>query len=397
MQIHLMPLFILVLFGLIFWEWRQCKKKKTTHYRFESSVLNIACGVVERVFDLYFFYGLYLFFNYLQEAFGFFDFSISSVGHWLLCIVLLDFLIYWFHRTSHSVNFLWGAHVTHHQCEEFNLTVAFRNSIFPHIFRTFFIIILPLLGFPAEMILGALTISGLWQFCIHTSTIGKLGWVEYIMSTPSAHRVHHACNDQYLDKNFGGMFIVWDRLLGTYEEEKTPAVFGLTHPLKSWNPVKAYVHVWQDLFRASRQVRSLKEKLKIWFGKPTAFYKQYYQEREKPASSSMPPKLTSGLVYYLINQLVLTTILLLLLLIYNNFISAQGHFIFCFYLLLSSFSLCLLMEQKREAFVLEEYRLAILSLAPLLLPGALPWILTLMAPLNLIWIIALKEGVVFGD
>ena len=396
MQIHLMPLFILVLFVLIFWEWRQCKKKKANHYRFESSVLNIACGVVERVFDLYFFYGLYLFFDYLQESFGILPFSISSVSSWLLCIILLDFLIYLFHRTSHSVNFLWGAHVTHHQCEEFNLTGAFRNSVFPHIFRTFFIIALPLLGFPAEMIIGALTISGLWQFWIHTSTVGKLGWLEYVMSTPSAHRVHHACNEQYLDKNFGGMLIVWDRCFGTYQEEQDPAMFGLTHPLRSWNPVNAYVHVWQDLFRASRQVRPFKEKLKIWFGRPAAFYQQY-QEGKKKTSPGPIPKLTSGLIYYLINQLVLTTILLLLLLIYNDFISMKGHFIFCFYLLLSSFSLCWLMEQKRAAFNLEKIRLALLSLAPLLLPGALPWILTLMAPLNLLWVAALKEGMVFGD
>lgn len=386
MQIHLMPLLIPLLFVFIFWEWRLSKKKSQSIFRFESSVLNITCGVMERIFDLYFFYGLYLFFSWVQQEWGILNLSIHSVSAWLACIFLLDFLIYWFHRTSHRVNFLWGAHVTHHQCEEFNLTVAFRNSIFPHIFRTSFIIILPIIGFPAEMILGAITISGLWQFWIHTSMVGKLGLLEYLMMTPSSHRVHHACNKQYLDRNFGGMFIIWDRLFGTFEAENDAPVYGLTHPMKSLNPIKAYFHVWEDLFKASKATNSTAAKFKIWFGRPAEFYQQY--EFSRAAHQSF--LLSIGMVYYLINQLLMTTSLLLLLLVYNEFLSFNEHLVFCGFLILSSITLCLLMEQKQIGFRLEQLRLLVLSFAPMLMPGAIPWLFTFLAPLYLFWSIALK-------
>ncbi|MFZ9242240.1 MAG: sterol desaturase family protein, partial [Sediminibacterium sp.] len=170
---------------------------------------------------------------------------------WLLYVIAfiaLDFSGYWVHRLAHSVNFFWNNHIVHHSSEEFNLACALRQSISVFV-RIYTVLLLPaaLLGVPAKVIAIVAPLHLFAQFWYHTRHIDRMGLLEYIIVTPSHHRVHHAINPIYLDKNFGQVFIFWDRWFGTYQEElnDTPCVYGVTRPVKTWNPIKInFMHLW---------------------------------------------------------------------------------------------------------------------------------------------------------
>lgn len=197
----------------------------------------------------------------------------STVWVYLIAFIALDFSSYWIHRISHKINFFWNKHAIHHSSEEFNLGCALRQSIssFVNLF-TFFLIPAALLGVPAEVIAITAPIHLFAQFWYHTVYIKDMGFLEKILVTPAHHRVHHAINPEYLDKNLAAIFIIWDKLFGTFQEElpHVPAVFGITRPASTWNPIKInFQHLWlliQDAWRAE----SWQDKLTIWF-KPTGW------------------------------------------------------------------------------------------------------------------------------
>jgi hypothetical protein len=187
----------------------------------------------------------------------------------VLAAVLYDFCYYWLHRLGHERTILWAAHVAHHQSEDYNLTTALRQTSTGFLFGWIFFIPMYLAGIPAEVVVTTGAINLIYQFWVHTEHVGKLGWYEWIFVTPSNHRVHHAQNDVYLDKNYGGLFILWDRLFGTYQEEldAEPVVFGIRGPLRSWNPVKALTHIYVDMARDSWHTANWRDKLRVWFSR----------------------------------------------------------------------------------------------------------------------------------
>jgi sterol desaturase/sphingolipid hydroxylase (fatty acid hydroxylase superfamily) len=187
---------------------------------------------------------------------------------WLLLLVAEDFCYYWFHRTSHEVRFFWAAHVNHHSSEKYNLSTALRQSWTTPFTSPIFWLPLPLLGFPPWMVLTQQAVSLLYQFWIHTESIKSLGPLEWVFNTPSHHRVHHGSNEEYLDKNHGGIFIVWDRLFGTFEPEKKRVVYGLTKNIETFHLVKIAFHEWAAIARDVRGARSLGEALRYVFGAP---------------------------------------------------------------------------------------------------------------------------------
>jgi sterol desaturase/sphingolipid hydroxylase (fatty acid hydroxylase superfamily) len=191
---------------------------------------------------------------------------------WLYWIVLLlaeDFLFYWLHRVDHYCRLFWAVHVTHHSSEEFNLTVGFRSSVFQPLYRFIWFIPLPLLGFKAEDIMLIYAATQIYGILIHTQTVGKLGPLEWILSTPSHHRVHHGSNIPYLDKNMGMVFIIWDRLFGTFASEKETVKYGLTKNLdQPYDPVKTVFHEWREIFSDLRKAPGLKNKFMYVFGPP---------------------------------------------------------------------------------------------------------------------------------
>jgi len=161
---------------------------------------------------------------------------------WILLLFAEDFCYYWFHRLHHEVRTLWAAHVNHHSSTHYNLTTALRQSWTTPFTGFLFWAPLPLLGFPIEMILIQKSISLLYQYWLHTELIGKLGWFEVIFNTPSHHRVHHGRNPIYLDRNHAGIFIIWDKIFGTFEPETEPVDYGLTKNIHTYNPVRIAFH-----------------------------------------------------------------------------------------------------------------------------------------------------------
>ncbi len=186
---------------------------------------------------------------------------------WLLAFFLYDFCYYWLHRLGHERNVLWAAHSVHHQSEEYNLTTALRQTSSGFIFSWIFYLPLALVGVPPAVFITVASLNLLYQFWVHTRHIAKLGWLEWVLITPSNHRVHHAQNPAYLDRNYGGVFIFWDRLFGTFKEEDPaePVVFGVTTPLASWNPLWANLQFYAQLWQDARRAGSLWDKLRIWF------------------------------------------------------------------------------------------------------------------------------------
>jgi hypothetical protein len=201
-------------------------------------------------------------------------FTIDSNGLTLIALILgVDFFYYWFHRMSHEVNFLWAAHIVHHQSEDYNLSVALRQSWFQGWFSWTFYLPLAIAGFDPSITFTVVAFNTLYQFWIHTTTIKNLGPLEWVFNTPSHHRVHHGTNPKYIDRNHAGSFIIWDRMFGTFVNEEEEPVYGITKPLASWNPIWANFHYWLELWELSKKSRGL-DKVRV-FVKPPGWQPEY--------------------------------------------------------------------------------------------------------------------------
>lgn len=185
--------------------------------------------------------------------------------------VAQDFLYYWFHRASHRIRWLWASHVTHHSSERLNLSTAFRQSLtYPVSGMWLFWLPLAWLGFAPAHIIAVVAINLAFQFFVHTQAIGRLGWIECVFNTPSTHRVHHARNPKYIDRNFAGVLVIWDRLFGTYVEEdpQLPCEYGIVGPIRSHNPIRLTFHEWQAMFADARRAGGWRQAAVQLFGPP---------------------------------------------------------------------------------------------------------------------------------
>jgi sterol desaturase/sphingolipid hydroxylase (fatty acid hydroxylase superfamily) len=185
---------------------------------------------------------------------------------WILTFVAIDFVYYWFHRCSHRVRFLWAVHMNHHSSEEMNFTVSLRQAWFGSLTKVPFFISLPLIGFDPLITAVAGVASTLWGVVEHTQWITKLGPLEYIFVTPSSHRVHHGSNEKYLDKNYGNLLIIWDRIFGTFEEEKEKVIYGIRRNVKTFNPIKITFFEWISFVNDLKYAKSFKEKILFFLG-----------------------------------------------------------------------------------------------------------------------------------
>ena len=191
----------------------------------------------------------------------------DSLWVWLFAFVFYDFCYYWHHRLGHERNVLWAAHSVHHQSEDYNLSTALRQTSTGFVFGWIFYLPMAVLGVPLPVFVTVATVNLLYQFWVHTRHVPKLGRFEWFFVTPSNHRAHHAQNALYMDRNYGGVFIVWDRLFGTFQEEDDtePVVFGVTTPLQSWNPLWANWQFYGQLLADARRTARWQDKLRIWF------------------------------------------------------------------------------------------------------------------------------------
>ncbi len=187
---------------------------------------------------------------------------------WLITFILIDFVFYIYHRFSHRVRFLWAIHMSHHSSEEMNFAVSMRQAWLGPISKIPFFIVLPLLGLDPTIIAVAGVISTLWGVVGHTQIVGKLGPLEWILNTPSHHRVHHGANAEYIDKNYGNLLIIWDRMFGTFEPEKAKVKYGLVNNVNTFNPMKITFMGWQSMMSDIKKAKNYKEVFSTIFGPP---------------------------------------------------------------------------------------------------------------------------------
>ncbi len=215
-------------------------------YHWAVAVSDLSCGITSQLFNLFTFgisVAVYAWVYNLRLV----ELDPGAWWIWVLAFVGVDFFYYWWHRSSHEYNLLWAAHIVHHHSEDYNLAVALRQALFTNLTVLPFYLPLALLGIPPLPFAVAKSVGTLYQFWIHTELIGRLGPLEAVLNTPSHHRVHHAVNPQYLDRNYGGIVITWDRIFGTFAAEREAPVYGTTTPLRSLNPLWANVHYLRDI------------------------------------------------------------------------------------------------------------------------------------------------------
>jgi sterol desaturase/sphingolipid hydroxylase (fatty acid hydroxylase superfamily) len=257
-----------IVIALILIEGLISSSKKLGYYKHGDSMGTIGLIVGNVIVNLLTKTSILGFYLFLYQ-FRLFDISTESL--WIqiiLTLIVIDFVYYWFHRTSHRVRFFWGIHMNHHSSEEMNFLVSLRQAWFNPLFRLPFFFILPLIGFDPLLTFVVGAASTLWAVIQHTQTIGKLGPLEWFMVTPSAHRVHHGVNIEYLNKNFGNLFIVWDRIFGTYAEEKEEVIFGLTNNVKTFNPFRITAFSWIQFVNDFKASNNLSDKFMSFFGSP---------------------------------------------------------------------------------------------------------------------------------
>ncbi len=255
-------------FVFLFMEYKVSEyRKQKSIFRYESSVNNISIGIAERLLSLFITASFYSLFYYIYEHYALFNIP-DKWYTWIGLILATDFIWYWYHRLGHEVNFFWAAHIVHHQSEEFNLTVAARITVFQALIRNFFWCLLPWAGFPPGLVIFILIFHGVYSFFTHTQLIGKIRWLEYILITPSLHGVHHASNEKYLDKNYGDIFVFWDKMFGTFQKEEEKPAYGLTHPIKTYSFLWQHFHYYLEIREAVRQTSGITQKMKVIFGSP---------------------------------------------------------------------------------------------------------------------------------
>lgn len=259
------PFFIAFVLVELALDWR----RGTAYYRLNDSVSSLSMGILSTASKLVVYGAGAAILLWFGEHFALWQVPVESPWAWIITFVFYDVLYYWFHRISHERQLFWGSHVAHHSSEEYNLTTALRQTSMSFFYSWIFFIPCFVVGVPAQMYFTVASLNLLYQFWVHTRHIKKLGWFDYVFVSPSNHRVHHARNPRYMDKNYGGVFILWDRLFGTFiaELDEEPVEFGITKPLNSFNPVQANVHIFVDMFRDFRATNSVSDKWKIWISR----------------------------------------------------------------------------------------------------------------------------------
>lgn len=351
------PIFLL---SVLFEKWYGWKKGKDTVIVMDM-ISSLMSGITNVTKDVLGLSVAILSYGWMVDHFAVVHIE-NSIWVIIVSFMVLDFSGYWIHRIQHKTNIFWNAHIIHHSSEEFNLACALRQSIsvFFKIF-TFFLLPAALLGVPGEVIAIVAPLHLFMQFWYHTQHIDKMGWLEKIIVTPSHHRVHHAINPEYIDKNYSQIFIFWDRLFGTYQEEKKeiPPVYGITRPAATWNPIKInFQHFWL-LMKDAWHTKSWEDKCKIWFmptgWRPKDVERKYpvYKIVDVYQMSKYNPAHSKGLEIWSLVQMALTLPFLLFLFANLASIGSPGIFLYGLFIFLSVYALTELMDGNPQAFYWE--------------------------------------------
>jgi alkylglycerol monooxygenase len=255
-----------VFFLLIGVELLVSRRQRRDTYNLPDSVSNIGCGIIDQVLGAFLGIGFVGVYAVIAERWALWE--LPPAAAWAVGLLGVDFIYYWFHRWSHEVNFMWAGHSVHHQSEEYNLTVSLRQGLLTRVTGGPLYLPLALVGVPVPVFLVSHAVMLLYQFWIHTRLIGKLGVLEHVVNTPSHHRVHHAVNPRYIDRNYGGTLMIWDRIFGTLAYEEEEPVYGTVKPLRSFNPLWAQLHPLVTLAQLSRDAAGWRDALRHWIAPP---------------------------------------------------------------------------------------------------------------------------------
>ena len=260
------PVFLLLIAAELAWG----LARGTNVYRLNDAISSISLGVLSQLVGLFtklLAIGIYTAVYHSVALFP--EHALWSTWYGiLLALVFYDFCYYWLHRTGHEVALFWAAHVVHHQSEAYNLSTALRQTSSGNLLGWIFYLPMAIAGVPPLLFAIVALVDLLYQFWVHTELVGKLGWFDRVFCSPSNHRVHHAINDAYLDKNYGGILIVWDRMFGSFREEREKCIYGTRSALRSWDPLWANAEVYWSLLRASWSTQGLGNKIRVWFMPP---------------------------------------------------------------------------------------------------------------------------------
>lgn len=351
-QVNAFALSVAIMIFLLIGEYIASVLLKKRVFGFSDTMTNAACGIIER--------GIYILFAFAY--FGAFEFVYQfrlmtiPVNWWTLVILFfaVDFLWYVYHVGGHLVNLLWAAHITHHQSEEYNFSLSFRVSSPQLLIRVFFWMLLPFAGFDPLTTTMMIGLNAAYQFFIHTRLINRLGFLEDIIITPSHHRVHHAKNPKYIDKNYGGILVIWDKMFGTFQKEEEEVEYGITKALNSYNPLTAWFHYYVDLYGASKLEKGVVNKIKIWFAGPETLENYYNSLPEKKYE---PNKLNNSLKWYLGLQFSLLCLLCIMMFKWYGHELGNREMVvviaFCAY---SGVSYSSVLENKNYSAYLEVFR-----------------------------------------
>lgn len=261
--LYAVPFFVVLIVVELFADyWRG-----TRNYRVADAINSLSTGVLSTTTGLLTKGVGLVTYAIAWQHLALFELSAQNPWVWVGAFVLYDFCYYWLHRMGHERNVLWAAHSVHHQSEEYNLSTALRQTSTGFLLSWIFYLPLAVIGVPLSVFVTVAALNLLYQFWVHTRHVPKLGWFEWFFVSPSNHRVHHAQNPLYMDRNYGGVFIIWDRLFGTFQEEddNEPVIFGVTTPLASWNPLWANLQFYAQLAQDARRAERLWDKVRIWF------------------------------------------------------------------------------------------------------------------------------------
>ncbi|RDY58196.1 sterol desaturase family protein [Flagellimonas nanhaiensis] len=358
--LYAIPFFIiLVLFEVLYGH--LAKKQK---HNVMDTVSSLSSGLTNVVKDSLGLGIIIVTYPYLLEHLALMEIKTTWVV-WVVGFLALDFAGYWNHRLSHHINFFWNQHVIHHSSEEFNLACALRQSI-SNLLGYFPILLIPaaLLGVPHKVIAILAPIQLFAQFWYHTQHIGKMGWLEYIIVTPSQHRVHHAINPEYIDKNLGQIFCIWDRMFGTFQEElkEVPPQYGVLKPAATWNPIVInFQHLWR-LAKDAWRTKSIWDKIRIWF-MPTGWRPSDVKEKYPITGiedvynfKKYKPHASKALKGYSIFQLTANTVLMLFMFYNYTEIGFSGLLLFGAYIFVGIYGYTTLMDKEPYAVWIEVFR-----------------------------------------